>query len=895
MNHMNFRIAGLAICLLSALSPLFSRTSHDVAAEVFAPCDPFTEVVFDNDICYGESDNFSRRLKLGPDAVPGAGEVVTWEVVSFDPAPGSDMSAFVGGFFTTADNSTTDTEFRLFNNGQTFRPEASPVGTNGLPLYGTYTLSVVVSNAGSGCSSMPFIVTKTIFGTPEAPSTVEFGDPHCYGEADNSLRRIKVGPNDLLDPDEEVVWEITNFIPGPGSDMSAFADGQLYSNGTNGTTGAEFLILSQGVNFRSEQFALGVNGLPIYGTYELMAYVQNTASDCISEGFAVSKTIAAPADPLDVDPLTMAFCTGASFAERSLQLPMGIVSSDEVVVWVVQSAPAASGYAAGFEFAPCGVDAEDDYFRALASNRRTLAAKNAVPAGTYVFKVKRRNCVGGCDSPLAEELFTITKYDNPSVEILADSEGDICLGTTGVMYEAVVTPNLPGDQSFAWCAYNSSDGSGMCFDGFTPGGDNATQMRDWTASAGPKSVGVSVITDVPGCNETSDLYSFNVDTTPMVECPGNQTTTLVTNAGSFDCMATASWTNPVVDAGGCGPITLAVSVDGSDPETVTPGETYTAMFFDLGVYVVTYTLTDVNGDMSECSFMVTVDGLPCGWVDQGGIGCADANNTSGFDSMAGSFTLSANNCAPAFPYSEDHTAYVFTEMCDDGEIIAHVTNVDGTGFAGVMIRDFLIGASPMAAVGTNRVNRVRKEVRTLPSYPAFPQAVLAYDQFWVRLVRTGNQIQGFASTDGATWFPYINQQIFFNNSCAYVGLYVYSEKPGTPITASFDNVMVNGEMMSLGGLPESTTLSQPTAVQTGFDVYPNPTSNMFNLKFEQGFEAAATIRLMNSIGQQVQMMKVDALNAGAIQLEVSDMEAGIYTISVEIGNERMTKRVVIAR
>ena len=89
----------------------------------------------------------------------------------------------------------------------------------------------------------------------------------------------------------------------------------------------------------------------------------------------------------------------------------------------------------------------------------------------------------------------------------------MCLGATAA-YGAVVTGGT-GPFSYAWCAYNSGDGSGTCYtNGFTPGGDDANQTRGWTTSTGPKSVGVTV--SQPGCPDVSELYSFTVVPDPTV-------------------------------------------------------------------------------------------------------------------------------------------------------------------------------------------------------------------------------------------------------------------------------------------------------------------------------------------------------------------------------------------
>jgi hypothetical protein len=111
----------------------------------------------------------------------------------------------------------------------------------------------------------------------------------------------------------------------------------------------------------------------------------------------------------------------------------------------------------------------------------------------------------------------------PQVTIVADPAGDVCLGTLNVQYTAVVTPASPnsGTYSFAWCAYSNGTGSGTCFGGFMPGGDDDVQTRSWTAGTGPRSIGVTVT--LAGCTAATDLHVFEVLPNPTATISGNAT------------------------------------------------------------------------------------------------------------------------------------------------------------------------------------------------------------------------------------------------------------------------------------------------------------------------------------------------------------------------------------
>src|SRR5690606_1069079 len=76
--------------------------------------------------------------------------------------------------------------------------------------------------------------------------------------------------------------------------------------------------------------------------------------------------------------------------------------------------------------------------------------------------------------------------------------------------------NLTGGSSsttYTWCAYNTIDGTGTCFDAFQPDNTSSDPTRNWTTSTGPKSVGVTI--NQPGCPTVTDLYAFNVVADPV--------------------------------------------------------------------------------------------------------------------------------------------------------------------------------------------------------------------------------------------------------------------------------------------------------------------------------------------------------------------------------------------
>jgi hypothetical protein len=82
-----------------------------------------------------------------------------------------------------------------------------------------------------------------------------------------------------------------------------------------------------------------------------------------------------------------------------------------------------------------------------------------------------------------------------------------------------------------------------------------------------------------------------------------------------------------------------------------------------------------------------------------------------------------------------------------------------------------------------------------------------------------------------------------------------------------------------------TGISEATEAKT-FGVYPNPTTGMMALQFEDATERMITVT--NALGQEVLTQK--SVNA-SVQLELT--ETGVYAISVLERNQRITKKVVV--
>ena len=303
---------------------------------------------------------------------------------------------------------------------------------------------------------------------------------------------------------------------------------------------------------------------------------------------------------------------------------------------------------------------------------------------------------------------------------------------------------------------------------------------------------------------------------------------------------------------------------------------------------------DGNGNMQTCQATITVEGLPCGWANDGGIGCNSLLNEATYDANLDQYELTANSCTANFPYVSDNVAFVYTELCGNGQITARVMDVAGDGIAGVMIRNSLDPGSPMAAIGTNHVNRIERQSRVLQNYPAYPQEVLSYDKYWVRIIRTGNFVQGFASEDGITWVPYINQQISLSNNCILVGLYTYNKEALSSVTSTFDNVSVTNQNSTLASLPNDVILGEKMEAPLDINVFPNPVNQELTIDLSNFIGQQLSLKVLNNIGQNIMDSQIEEIEVDSKVLDMSEMKSGIYYLVVNINDTQFIKRVVVA-
>lgn len=92
----------------------------------------------------------------------------------------------------------------------------------------------------------------------------------------------------------------------------------------------------------------------------------------------------------------------------------------------------------------------------------------------------------------------------------------------------------------------------------------------------------------------------------------------------------------------------------------------------------------------------------------------------------------------------------------------------------------------------------------------------------------------------------------------------------------------------------TTSLTENNELNNTVIIYPNPTSNVITIDFNLPEKTAFNITLSDINGKQIKTQKQEIRNKGFAnnQLDITDLENGIYLLNVNIGKETFTQKIV---
>jgi hypothetical protein len=229
-----------------------------------------------------------------------------------------------------------------------------------------------------------------------------------------------------------------------------------------------------------------------------------------------------------------------------------------------------------------------------------------------------------------------------------------------------------------------------------------------------------------------------------------------------------------------GTITIAPANTAAASTVATLSMTVTAAGSTTEAVTTSTSTTSSNSTVSE-----TVLPLPWQAVDIGAVGSTGASSESD-----GTYRVSG---AGSIGGTADGFRFVYQPLSGDGEILARIDSVENTGAgarAGVMIRESLTSRAKCAFISYSPGGTLEWQSRTNSSgmLSATNAGKASIPNCWVRLSRSGDNLQGYVSTDGTNWNR-AGSETNVMASNVYIGLAVGSGS-ATNNTSAFSNVIV---------------------------------------------------------------------------------------------------------
>lgn len=96
-------------------------------------------------------------------------------------------------------------------------------------------------------------------------------------------------------------------------------------------------------------------------------------------------------------------------------------------------------------------------------------------------------------------------------------------------------------------------------------------------------------------------------------------------------------------------------------------------------------------------------------------------------------------------------------------------------------------------------------------------------------------------------------------------------------------------------IAETASLNELNAFSNTIAIYPNPTSNVATLSFENNQTKETNISVINSVGQEVINLDLGAVSGlQNVEIDAASLESGIYLVKITSGNDVTTKRMSVA-
>jgi PKD repeat protein len=330
--------------------------------------------------------------------------------------------------------------------------------------------------------------------------------------------------------------------------------------------------------------------------------------------------------------------------------------------------------------------------------------------------------------------------------------------------------------------------------------DGARVDYGLTPVAGDGTCNCSIPLPFSGGNHTVVVIAYNAvgetPSSPMtvapVASPGGAYTAQVGSALSVDGSASNHPAGSIVQ--------WTWNWGDSSANTTAPIGTATHVYGAAGTFTITLTVTDNAGATASATTIATVTVIPPPpplWRSQD-VGQTGLPGSAAF--AGGVFTVSGSGAD--IWGAADAFQYVYQPVSGDSQITARVTtilNTDTYAKAGVMLRESTSAGSAHVILDVRPDGSVEFMTRSATNGDtAYIGGTSQVPPTWLRLVRTGSTVAGFASADGLTWTNVGTTSVAMSAN-ALMGMVVTSHDITQVNISTFDNVVVSSG--TVGGLP----------------------------------------------------------------------------------------------
>jgi len=245
------------------------------------------------------------------------------------------------------------------------------------------------------------------------------------------------------------------------------------------------------------------------------------------------------------------------------------------------------------------------------------------------------------------------------------------------------------------------------------------------------------------------------------------------------------------------------------------------------------------------------DTLPSSWTtwDVGGV---DLTGSAAYAN--GAFTIKGSG--DDIWGTSDSFQFVYQPWLGDGQIVARVTGVQNTSpwaKAALMFRETLDPASKNVLICLTPTSGVSMQSRTTTAgLTSTVQTVPGSAPVWISLIRLGDVLTGYQSSDGLTWTP-VGTNTVPMAQALYVGLGVTSKSNSALNTSTFDHVSVGGAWQAqdigsvgvTGGSQINYSNGAVTVQGSGADIW--STSDSFRFLYQPGSGDSAIIARVTGV------------------------------------------------